>query len=679
MGDTTSKLDALNSGYQTVYESLGELREAFHRSGRLDDSNAKLDEVAKLFATYLAFKRGLISKFPDAACPTFVGDLQDAFREAAALSCYRMSDGASIFGSNPTLALRTGDETFGADLAKLVKKSIDLAFDLRSAGKPFDVLNEAFGHFVRDNFRGNIEDAQYMTPPEVVDFMADMALFDIRRELTADEAANKHWTVLDPTCGVGSFLAAIYTRARHSDWLDPSRLRIFGQDKVERMVRLATLNLELFAVEEHRISIGNSLAVGSPIDELNGQVDLILTNPPFGARFAQEEAVFEFASNTPFFSRLRRQGSALDSELLFVDRNLRLLREGGRLLIVIPDGVISAKGLAAMLRQHVASVATIRAIVELPPVTFAQAGTRTKTAILYLRKNAAAKTKRGHVFMGVSRDLGFVVSSRKGVQVKVTSGENDLPAMLTHFRESTCLKSVAEAMVLSEKPSAVLATESGVAAGSWTPNHYNAVRFKSVEMLRSHRGFQLLPLGELAEFLCDARPAEKHQQGNAFISVLHVLGEGLLDARGVMDYCPKTPGVGVEPGEVLLSRINPRIPRVCVVPDFGVRTLCSSEFEVMRPKPPLDAFTLAFLLQSKVVQDQIKSLTSGTSASHNRIRTSELAEVRIPIPRDNTAESKILRRVTTNYSEALQLVLRNTLTLGRLRGEEEKLFATGNL
>ena len=104
--------------------------------------------------------------------------------------------------------------------------------------------------------------------------------------------------------------------------------------------------------------------------------------------------------------------------------------------------------------------------------------------------------------------------------------------------------------------------------------------------------------------------------------------------------------------------------------------MCSSEFEVMRPKKPLDAFTLAFLLQCKVVQDQIKSLTCGTSASHNRIRTSELAEVRIPIPRANTAEAKSLRRVTANYSEALQLVLRNTLTLGRLRGEEHSLFAS---
>ena len=41
-----------SADYAPIYEDLAELREEFHRSGRLDDSNAKLDEVVKLFATY---------------------------------------------------------------------------------------------------------------------------------------------------------------------------------------------------------------------------------------------------------------------------------------------------------------------------------------------------------------------------------------------------------------------------------------------------------------------------------------------------------------------------------------------------------------------------------------------------------------------------------------------------
>ena len=62
-----------------IYQGLVELREEFHRSGRLDDSNAKLDEVVKLFATYLAGRLGDIAGFPapvDHPEPDFVARLQ---------------------------------------------------------------------------------------------------------------------------------------------------------------------------------------------------------------------------------------------------------------------------------------------------------------------------------------------------------------------------------------------------------------------------------------------------------------------------------------------------------------------------------------------------------------------------------------------------------------------------
>ena len=52
MNDLFTRTDPLRDGYTRIYDALSELREGFHRSGRLDDSNAKLDEVSKLFATH---------------------------------------------------------------------------------------------------------------------------------------------------------------------------------------------------------------------------------------------------------------------------------------------------------------------------------------------------------------------------------------------------------------------------------------------------------------------------------------------------------------------------------------------------------------------------------------------------------------------------------------------------
>lgn len=672
MSDLFSAPDPLQEGYSHVYQQLTELREAFHRSGRLDDSNAKLDEVSKLFATYLAFKSGQIGAFPHADEPDLISKLQSAFSAAASLPQYRPPAGNSIFGPQPSLAVRPGEEGLANDLVRLVRSSVDFAFGLRVGGHSFDVLNEAFGHFVRDNFRSNIEDAQYMTPPEVVDFMTAMVLEDIALEDSTARDPKKNWTVLDPTCGVGSFLAAVYHRAQRSEWLNPRHLRLLGQDKVERMVRLSTINLQLFNVDQHRITVGNSLQRGSGLDALNGSVDIILTNPPFGARFDAKYVVAECGDNTPFFSGLRRAPATIDSELLFIDRDLRLLRDGGRLLIVVPDGVVSAKGVPALLRQHLGRVATLRAVIELPPVTFAQAGTRTKTAVLYLQKGRSARNVP--VFFGVATDLGFQVSSRKGVQIKVPGGDNELPAILERYHRRERVQPSSLTQVLSAEPSCVLVPEAVVLEGSWIPNHYSAARFEAVAALRADPDLELVPLCSMVDFFSDARRAEAWRPGCAYISVLHILGEGFVDVGGALSYAPKTPGVPTSPGEVLVSRINPRIPRVCVVPDLGVRTLCSSEFEVMRTKPGVDNYEVAYLLQTAAVQRQICSLASGTSASHNRVRSEELGGVLVPVPKPGTKKAEALKEMTRDYRAALLTLSSSAASVAAVRAKEAEIF-----
>lgn len=69
-----------------------------------------------------------------------------------------------------------------------------------------------------------------------------------------------------------------------------------------------------------------------------------------------------------------------------------------------------------------------------------------------------------------------------------------------------------------------------------------------------------------------------------------------------------------------------------MVPDLGFPLSCSTEFEVMRAKDPLSAYELMILLLSSHAQSQIQSLTSGTSSSHNRIKTEQLLNILLPIP-----------------------------------------------
>ena len=668
--------DRDSATYAPIYEGLTELREEFHRSGRLDDSNAKLDEVVKLFATYLAVRLGDISDFPKPADPPgqdFVARLQDCYVRAAQLPYYVRNDGVSIFGAAPSLVLRDSDASLAVRLTRLVVRAVEDAFLHQELGNPYDVLNEAFGHFVRDNFRGNIEDAQYLTPAEVVDLMTTIALEDLRRDGRLSD--REPLLVADPCCGVGSFLTTFAAKYRTVDPQGARRLKLYGQDKVERMVRLTTVNLTLFRVFDHCVSIGNSLYKGSPLDELNGSVDLILTNPPFGARFAQREVALLAADNAPFFSMLGRTRGPLESELLFVDRDLSLLREGGLLLIVVPDSVISASGIAALLRHHLRTTATLRGVIELPSVTFAQAGTRTKTAVLYLQKGRATANGRQDVFMGVCGDLGFQVNSRKGVQIKVEKGESDLPPLVAAYRRMHEHTSAEQPTILSEIPSAVAIPDSYV-RDAWTPRHYQAKRLEVLRNMAHTREVLIAQLNDVVDFVADQRRLEQHRPGVAFISVLHVVAEGVLDLAAIKGYAPKTPGVPVKPGEVLLSRINPRIPRALVVPDLGQPILCSTEFEVMRPKQGVDPYMIAYLLLSHPVQAQIQSLTSGTSASHNRVKTRDLAQVSLPVPRGGSESAKRLKRKVTLYQKVLASMMDSNQSLVELRETEMEWLRT---
>ena len=642
--------------YGVINNRLSELRELFHRQGRLDDSNAKLDEIVKLFAANLAYRLGDIPSFPDPgrAENGFVKDLQNAFRLAAAVPYFQRNDGVSIFGTAPSLLLTADEHEFAKRLCELVIEAVSEAFKHHSLGNPYDVLNEAFGHFVRDNFRGNIEDAQYLTPAEVVDFMADLALADLEAEGRLARG-KEPIIVADPCCGVGSFLTTFASKYRNIVGQAGPQLHIYGQDKVERMVRLATVNLALFRLFQHSITIGNSIYAGSPIDRLNGTVDVILTNPPFGARFPHQDVATKCGTNLPFFSNIRKLRAPFESELLFIDRNIALLKEGGILLIVIPDGVISAAGPASILRNHLREITEMRAVVDLPAVTFAQAGTRTRTSVLYLKKKSKQSPSRNKVFFAIARELGFQVNSRKGVQIKSASGINELPNVLNDYRISR--NSEVETMTAVRVDSADLEDQ-------FTPSHY-------ISKAQTHRAnnssdLKIVRLEDLAE-LSGKRKMRHHRQGDAFISVLHVVSEGVLDIRAARAYAPVTPGLPVEAGEVVLSKINPRIPRVIVVPGLSQTMLCSSEFEVMRPKGGWDPYTIAFLLLSPAAQKQVQAMTSGTSSSHNRIKTKDLAGIQLAIPRHGTKSADLLEKQVAEYRSALQKIAEGCLQISMLR------------
>jgi hypothetical protein len=304
------------------------------------------------------------------------------------------------------------------------------------------------------------------------------------------------------------------------------------------------------------------------------------------------------------------------------------------------------------VREYLGKKCAIVSITELPAVTFAQAGTRTKTCLLHFRKEKAAS--RSRIFFSSAKSLGFEVASRKGVPYKKHEGHNELPAIRDAMFEKSSGESE-DVQLLSVEPSCVSVPYNSLFDSPWTPSHHSAERYTTLAALDARTtkgGVELKRLRELVTLPNKHKRGTKSNPDARCISVLHIGDFGAVNVRELMAYAPKYPGQTCSPGDVLFSKINPRIPRAVVVPDLGIPLTCSSEFEVMRPVEPYSAYEIMLLLLSSHAQSQVQSLTSGTSSSHNRIKTEQLLEVLLPVPKGRRRESYAYAGLIKAFSEA---------------------------
>lgn len=127
----------------------------------------------------------------------------------------------------------------------------------------------------------------------------------------------------------------------------------------------------------------------------------------------------------------------------------------------------------------------------------------------------------------------------------------------------------------------------------------------------------------------------------------------------------KTP---VPPGAVLVSKLNPHIPRVWPVGATGVNAVCSTEFLVWVPKAPASSVFVYCLASSQPFNSAMRQLVTGTSNSHQRVKPDQLNGLRVCAASDAALEafasiaSPLLQRILDNRQQSATLAqLRDTL------------------
>ena len=289
----------------------------------------QLDQLCNLLLLKLESDKEAKSA-PDS--PAFFRPLESAAKTAEAIRRrYAQFTGLypEVFVTEQDKALRFSDETVAGCVDELhALKLIDLGVEAISLA--FQVLrSEALKQ----------GEGQFFTPQAVIE--AGVRLMQIQFEDI----------VLDPACGTGGFLVETMLDLQRSRPSMPTyelsrwaQTHLYGIDKDAIGIKLAKAVMQIVGDGSAHCARGDSIRTHNWQRDFphlqphfqDGRFTAIITNPPFGQNLKVEasdsrRAGFELAK--------RDDGSYRDLEigLLFLERSHQLLREGGRVGIVLPE------------------------------------------------------------------------------------------------------------------------------------------------------------------------------------------------------------------------------------------------------------------------------------------------------------------------------------------------------
>lgn len=229
------------------------------------------------------------------------------------------------------------------------------------------LFNDIYEHILKE-LQSAGSAGEFYTPRPVTQFIVDMTnpkLGDI---------------VLDPACGTGGFLiSTINHLKRNIKSVEDKKVlekTIRGIEKKPLPHLLCMTNLILHDIETPNIRHDNSLS--RPIIDYTDKdkVDIVVTNPPFGG--AEEEGI---ENNFPAEFRTRETAD------LFLVLIMKLLRDGGKSGIVLPDGFLFGEGIKTRIKEKLLSEFNLHTIVRLPNGVF-NPYTGIRTNLLFFEKNS---------------------------------------------------------------------------------------------------------------------------------------------------------------------------------------------------------------------------------------------------------------------------------------------------
>ncbi|WP_322549156.1 restriction endonuclease subunit M [Flavobacterium psychraquaticum] len=306
-----------------------------------------------------------------------------------------------------------------------------------------DAVGDAFEVFIDHALKGG--QGQFFTPRNVVKMT-----IDILDPSTED-------LIIDPACGSGGFIIEClrhlwskveeegikYKWPQNEIEIEKQKVaidKIRGIDKDYFLGKVCKAYMAILGDGRGGIFCENSLDVPANWSTKTrekiqlGTFSIVVTNPPFGKKInvegekllSQYDIGYKWKNNKK--DGVWEKGKIKDKEApqyLFIERCIHLLKPGGKMGIVLPDGIFGNDQLG-YIRNIISDNCQIVAVVDVPKETF-MPHTSTKTSILFVKKLEKKSAKDYPVFMAVAEKCGH---DRRGNTLE----EEDLSGIAPIFR-----------------------------------------------------------------------------------------------------------------------------------------------------------------------------------------------------------------------------------------------------
>jgi len=544
-----------------------------------------------------------------------------------------------------------------------------------------DVVGDAFEVFAERQFVG--EKGEYFTPRPVVKMAVDI-IDPQPREM-----------VLDPACGSGGFLIYalehVWRRMKESPKYNGKHLEelkgefarkyFYGMDKEIDLVKICKAYMSIIGDGRSNVVKADSLKSPENWEEITRDVmtkngkdlkkfDVILTNPPFGSKIKVKHEWILKNYDLGHKWELKdgewkktNKTKETEPQILFIELCLKLLKDGGRMAIVLPDGVFG-NPTDGYIREWIKSQAEILAVIDCPHTTF-MPHTHTKTSVLVLRKWDNDKKKNYPILMSILEKCGH---DNRGKEIYRKEDKKEiLDEEFSKFAE--IYNKNKNRVIKNYDRLGFTIYEGNLKKGILIPRYYDPDTYNQLEELEKSGKYELKSFKELIDdkilSIKGAGATTTSKEYNIYdkIPFLRTSDIGSWETRNYAvqnvneeTYIKYKERQDLKEGDILFVKDGTyRIGETLLLTKYDLKMLVQSHFLKIRSLDwrKIDPYLLLYLLHIPIVRKQIDEKTF-VQATLSTIGD-RLNEIIIPIPKDESIKEEISKKMKEKILKRAEL------------------------